>query len=135
MTLSPLVAIHMSAALTALAIGPVAIWARRARQQRPRLHRGFGYAWVALIVATAVTALFIRSHTLPNIAGYTPVHLLIPLTLAGLFFAFQRLLKGDIVRHRRIMQIVYFGGCIGAGLFTLLPNRYLGQWLLGSWPA
>ena len=36
------------------------------------------------MLATALSALFIRSQTLPNMAGYTPFHLLVPLTLLGL---------------------------------------------------
>ena len=45
------------APLVALVTGPVALWARRARTQRPRLHRAFGYAWVTLMLATAISAL------------------------------------------------------------------------------
>src|SRR5437868_13369692 len=78
MQLTPLIAVHMSAAIGALATGPVALWARRGRAQRPRLHRAFGYAWVTLMIITAVSALFIRDWKLPNMAGYTPVHLLVP---------------------------------------------------------
>jgi uncharacterized membrane protein len=127
MDMSPVIAIHLSAALGALAIGPVALWARRGRVQRPRLHRAFGYAWVTLMVAAALSAIFIRDHRLPNIAGYTPIHLLVPLTLGALTASFWCLAKGDIARHRMLMQHVYVGGCLVAGAFTLLPGRYLGQ--------
>jgi len=54
MQLTPIIAIHLSAALGALVLGPVALWARRghsqriATTQRPRLHRAAGYAWVTL---------------------------------------------------------------------------------------
>lgn len=61
MTLSPIIAIHMTAALTALILGPVAIWARRGALQHPRLHRAFGYAWVSAMVTTALSAIFISS--------------------------------------------------------------------------
>ena len=40
------------------------------------------------MVCTALSALFIRYFKLPNLAGFTPIHLLIPLTLVGLFSAF-----------------------------------------------
>ena len=90
MQLTPTIAIHMSAALGALALGPVALWARKGAKQRPMIHRAFGYAWVTLMVITAVSALFIRDFKLPNIAGYTPIHLLVPYTLFGLFGAFYR---------------------------------------------
>lgn len=133
MPMSPVIAIHLSAALGALALGPVALWARRGPQnrantsQRPRLHRAAGYAWVTLMLMTAVSAIFIRDFTLPNIAGYTPIHILVPVVFGSLFMAFRALFRRDINRHRAWMQSLYFSACVGAGVFTLLPTRYLGQ--------
>ena len=98
MQMTPLIAIHLSAALAAVALGPLALWARKGRTQRPRLHRAFGYAWVTLMLATAVTAIFIRDYRLPNIAGYTPIHLLVPITLVSLGFAFWFLVQGNVER-------------------------------------
>jgi len=133
MQLTPLIAIHMSAALAAIATGPVALWARKGRAQHPRLHRAFGYAWVTLMIVTAATAVFISGNDLPHIAGLGPVHLLIPVSIGMLFFAFRFLARGDIAGHRKMMQRLYFGACIVAGAFTLLPNRYLGHVVLGQW--
>ena len=104
MQLTPVIAIHMTAALGALVTGPIALWARKGAAQRPRLHRAFGYAWVTLMLATAISALFIRDFSLPNLAGYTPIHLLVPVTLFGLFGAFWFLAKKNIVGHRKTMQ-------------------------------
>lgn len=131
MQLTPLIAVHMSAAIGAVAIGPVALWARKGRTQRPMLHRAFGYAWVTLMLVTALSAIFIRDFALPNVAGYTPIHLLIPFTLFSLFGAFRYLLHKNIAGHRRTMQGLYVGACIVAGAFTLLPGRYLGQFIWG----
>jgi uncharacterized membrane protein len=137
--LTPVIAIHLSAALGALVLGPFALWTRRghlsgqARQARPRLHRAAGYAWVTLMLATAVTAVFIRDFKLPNIAGYTPIHILVPVVLGSLFMAFRALLRGDVARHRSWMVRLYFSACIVAGAFTLLPSRYLGQLVWGQW--
>jgi len=133
MQLTPTIAVHMTAALGALVVGPIALWARRGSTQRPRLHRAFGYAWVTLMVVAATSALFIRDFRLPNIGGYTPIHLLIPVTFASLFFAFLYLVRKDIARHRKTMQGLYFGACVTAGAFTLLPGRYLGQLVWGQW--
>jgi len=127
------IAIHMSAAILAVAIGPVALWARKGATQRPRLHRAFGYAWVTLMLLAAVSAIFIRDYRLPNIAGFTPIHLLIPVTLGTLFAAFWFLLRGNINGHRKSMQRLYIGACLVAGAFTLLPGRYLGQLVWGQW--
>lgn len=132
MDLTPTIAVHMTAALGALATGPVALWARRAGQQRPVLHRAFGYAWVTFMLVTALSAVFIRDHALPNIGGYTPIHLLVPVTLASLAAAFHQLAKGNVRGHRLVMQNLYLGACIVAGAFTLLPNRMLGRLVWGS---
>lgn len=133
MEMTPLIAVHMSAALGALALGPIALLARRGTRPRPRLHRAFGYAWVTLMVAAALTAIFIRDFRLPNIAGYTPIHVLVPVTLGSLFVAFYRLAHRDIAGHRRWMQGLYVGACVVAGGFTLLPGRYLGELVLRQW--
>lgn len=42
MQFTPLIAVHMTAALGAVALGPVALWARKGTTQRPKLHRAFG---------------------------------------------------------------------------------------------
>lgn len=133
MTMTPAIAIHLAAVLAALVLGPVAIWARRGTSIRPMLHRAAGYAWVTLMLVTAISALFIRDFALPNVAGYTPIHLLVPLTLFGLFGAFRFLLRGHVVGHRKAMQWLYWQACVVAGVFTLLPGRYLGQLVWGQW--
>ena len=133
MQMTPVIAVHLTAALGALVTGPIALWARKGRATHPKLHRAFGYAWVTLMVITAVSAIFIRDFRLPNIAGYTPIHLLVPVVLFGLFGAFWFLAKGNINAHRKVMTRLYIGACIVAGSFTLLPNRFLGQLVLGQW--
>lgn len=132
MTLTPTIAIHLTAALGALVLGPWVLWARLGRLQRPRLHRTLGMTWVALMLVTALSAIFIRDFGLPNIAGYTPIHILVPVSLITLFVAFSQLYRGNIRSHRIAMVTLYFGACVTAGVFTLLPNRLLGGWLWGS---
>ena len=133
MDLTPLIAVHMTAALAAVAIGPLALWARRGAYPRPGLHRAFGYAWVTLILLTAVSALFIRDFRLPNVNGYTPIHLLVPVVLVCLFGAFWFLARGNVRGHRKTMQFRYVGACLVTAAFTLLPGRYLGNLVWGQW--
>ena len=130
---NPIIAIHMTAALLALATGPVALWARKGREQRPRLHRAFGYAWVTLMLIMVVSAIFIKAAVGPSWNGFGVIHLLIPAVMFGLFTAFRYSLKGNIAGHRRSMQGLYIGACIGAGVFTLLPGRYLGNLVFHHW--
>jgi uncharacterized membrane protein len=127
MQLTPVIAVHMTAAIGAIVTGPVALWARKGGQQRPRLHRAFGYAWVTLMIVTAVSAVFIRDWKMPNIAGYTPIHILVPVVILMLAASFRFLVLGNIARHRRVMQYLYFSACVVAGLFTLAPGRLIGH--------
>lgn len=133
MPLTHAMVIHLLAALAALALGPLALWARRGAVQRPRLHRAAGYAWVTLMLVAALSSVFIRDTMMPNIAGFSPIHLFVPVVLFGLFGAFWYLARRNFAGHRATMQGLYFGGCIGAGLFALAPGRYLGNLLWGQW--
>lgn len=135
MQLTPIIAVHMTAALTALVLGPVVIWTRLGRYVRPWLHRGLGYAWVTMMVATAISAVFIRDDQLPNVYGYTWIHLLVPISLISLFRAFRFLAKKDILAHKKTMLGLYIGACVVAGAFTLLPSRYLGHLVWHDWLA
>jgi uncharacterized membrane protein len=129
-SLAPQVIVHLFAALGALVLGPFALWARLSGKQRPKLHRAFGYAWVTLMLITALSALFIHSH-FPQWWRFSWIHLFVPSTLIGVFVAFRYLLKGNIQGHRKAMLSLYFGACLGAGVFTLLPGRFLGQLIWG----
>lgn len=133
MELTPIIAIHMSSAIGALVIGPVVLWSRLGQRPRPWLHRALGYAWTTLMVVTATSAVFIRDFNLPNIKGYTPIHLLIFITFASLLIAFRALAKRDLSMHRKTMQSLYLSACVVAGGFTLVPSRYLGQLIWHEW--
>jgi uncharacterized membrane protein len=129
MSMTPLIAVHMTAAISATVIGPFAMWARLGMTKRPKLHRAFGYAWVTMMIVTAVSAIFIRSNIGLNWMGFSPIHLLIPTALIMLFFAFHYLVQRNIRRHRKFMINLYIGACLVAGFFTLMPGRYLGDLL------
>ncbi len=129
MELTPTIAVHATAATLATVVGPFALWARLSGRQRPSVHRIAGYVFVVAMVVAAVSAIFIRDFRLPNIAGYTPIHLLIPFTLFGLVGSFWHLRHRRIEHHRRIMVQMYVGACLAAGAFTLLPSRMIGGWL------
>lgn len=133
MQMTPLIAVHAGAAIAAILVGPVALFARRrgADGPRPRLHRIAGYVWVSLMVVAAATALFIRDFRLPNIAGYTPIHLLIPVVFGSLILAFRALARKRIRTHRVTMISLYVSACLITGALTLLPGRYFGNLIFG----
>jgi uncharacterized membrane protein len=124
-SLSPVVIMHITFALGALAVGPAALLARKGT----RLHRASGYAWVTLMLGTALSAFFIRRHTGLNFAGFTPIHLLIVVAIGGLASAMWHIAHRNIQAHRRAMWGTYVSACLVAGAFTLLPGRYFGDLL------
>lgn len=132
-TLTPVIAIHLTSALAGLALGPVALWARKGATVRPKLHRAFGYAWVTVMLSAAISAMFIRDYRNPNILGYTFIHLFVALTIWSLTTSFYHLAKGNIVAHRKAMQGLYFGGCVAAGVVALLPGRFMGNLVWHQW--
>jgi uncharacterized membrane protein len=125
LTDQPLVLVHLVTASGALLLGLFLLMRRKGTIN----HRVLGWTWVALMAATVVTAAFIRDFKLPNIAGYTPIHLLVivvpVLLVLGIVFA----RRGSARAHARTMKGLYLGACVTAGLFTLLPGRFLGQLL------
>jgi uncharacterized membrane protein len=124
-SLSPAIQAHLALASTALVLGPLVLWRRKGTAGHKRL----GYLWVLVMLGAAASSLFIRDFRLPNLAGYTPIHLLSLLTFAGIAGAMAAVLSGRIALHQRAMRQVYMGACVGAGLFALLPGRYLGDLL------
>jgi len=133
MQMTPTIAVHMTAAIAAVLIGPVVLWARLGQHIRPWLHRALGYAWCTLMLIAAISAVFIRDFNLPNVWGYTPIHLLVPVTFLSLFVAFRALAQRQFTVHRKTMQWLYISACLVAGAFTLLPSRYLGSLIWGQW--
>jgi len=127
----PAVTIHVTLALGALVLGPLALGLRKGS----RAHRVAGYAWVALMLGAALSSVFIRDFELPNIAGYTPIHIVTLLTFAGIGIALYYIFKRNIRAHRIAMWTTYINGCIVAGALALLPGRTLGQLVWHQWLA
>ena len=128
-SLSPFVVVHIWFAASALLLGPFVLAARKGT----RLHRATGYGWVTLMLGAALTSIFIRDFRLPNIAGYTPIHLVTLATFAGIGMGVWHIAHRNVRRHRISMWATYISGCIVAGGFTLLPNRYMGQLVWRHW--
>jgi uncharacterized membrane protein len=122
--LSPAIVIHLVLAVAALLLGPFALLARKGS----RLHRGFGYAWVTLMLGAAASSVFIRDFGLPNLAGYTPIHILTVVTFFFIARGLWLVARRRIAQHRVTMWAVYLG-CVSAGAFALLPSRFLGDWV------
>ena len=53
MQMSPVIAVHMTASLIALVIGPIAMLASLCQTKRPWIHRAIGYGWVSMMIVSA----------------------------------------------------------------------------------
>ena len=121
----PLVFFHLVTAFAALLLGSVILIRRKGNSS----HRALGWIWVALMGSTALATAFIRDYQLPNIAGFTPIHAFTVLVAVGLPRGIWHIRHGNLAGHRRQMKGLFIGGCVLAGVFTLLPGRFLGSLL------
>jgi uncharacterized membrane protein len=120
---SPAIILHVATVVPAALIGTYLIFVSR---KGAPWHRVLGYVYLVLISITAVTTLWIHS-LMPKgpFFGFSPVHLLIPLTLFGVYGALRSARAHKIARHRAAMLGVYFGGIMIAGALTFLPGRIM----------
>lgn len=125
----PLIAVHLVAALLALLVGAVVM----VRRKGTFSHKTLGWMFVTLMGSTALASAFIRDYHFPNIAGYTPIHFFTAFTAIYLPIGVWRIRHGNVAGHRGVMRGLFFGGCVVAGIFTLMPGRFLGDLLWKQW--
>ena len=121
----PLVFFHLLTAFAALLIGTLVMLRRKGTAS----HRAWGWAWVGLMGSTAIASAFIRDYQLPNIAGFTPIHAFTVMVAVNVPRGVWYIRQGNVQAHRKTMRSIFIGGCIVAGVFTLLPGRFLGRLL------
>ncbi|MES2958754.1 MAG: DUF2306 domain-containing protein [Pseudomonadota bacterium] len=121
----PLVFFHLLTALAALIVGAFVL----AQRKGTASHKALGWTWVVLMGSTALASAFIRDYGMPNIAGITPIHAFTLLTAVNLPLGIWHIRQGNVTAHRKSMRGLYIGACVLAGIFTLLPGRFLGNLL------
>jgi uncharacterized membrane protein len=92
------------------------------------LHRTLGWSWVVFMLATAVSALFIRPPPgMPSLVGFSPLHLFSALTLIQAPLGVWAARRHDVKRHASLMTGLAIGGLGVAGLFAFVPGRLMWQ--------
>lgn len=117
---------HAVMAIAALGLGAVQLLGPKGTMA----HRVIGYAWVVLLSGAALTGLFI--HGIRLVGPFSPLHLLIPLTLAGIWAAVRAARRGDIALHKKIMLQLFVLALVVTGAFTLLPGRAMHAVVFGQ---
>jgi uncharacterized membrane protein len=125
----PLVFFHLVTAFSALLIGIVVMLRRKGSFD----HRLLGWTWVALMASTAIASAFIRDYKAPNLFGITPIHAFTLLVAVMLPRGIWYIRHGNVIGHRKTMRGLFTGACVIAGVFTLLPSRFLGRVLWHQW--
>lgn len=119
--------IHLCTCLPAIPLGAYVLW----RKKGDMLHRQLGKLWAGLMLATALTSLFIgRPGAGIAGSGFSFIHIFSIIVLVSIPLGIWRIRTGDVAGHYRSMQGVYIGLVI-AGLFTFVPGRIFGALAFG----
>jgi uncharacterized membrane protein len=122
----PVISAHALAAIAAMTLGLVQL----AMAKGTALHRGLGYAWVALMALVAVSSFWI--HEFRWAGPFSAIHLLSLLTLGVLVYAIQAARTGRVRAHRASMIQLYVLALVLTGAFTLVPGRTMHAVLFGG---
>ncbi len=115
------VLLHLVAAVTALLVGAVVLFRRKGTVH----HRWLGRFWVFLMLYVAVGSFWIQGRDRLSL-----IHALSVVVIVSIPSAIWAIRCGKVRAHRISMLSSYAGLC-GAGAFTLLPYRMLGQLFFG----
>jgi uncharacterized membrane protein len=119
-----LIWVHLTTILVATALTPVMLL----RMRGDRRHRTTGKVWIAAMMATAVTSLFIH---VSGPGRYSVIQLLSLWTLVQVPLIWWTASHHNVVRHRRAVRGMVIGALLVAGFFTFPFHRLLGTWLFG----
>lgn len=119
---TPVIAAHAAMAGAALLVGATVL----ARPKGTASHRALGWTWVVLMAAVASSSFAIRYN------GFSWIHGLSVYTLFALAFGVMHARRRNIKAHRLTMISIFVGALLITGLFTLLPQRLIGQAVWGA---
>lgn len=122
--LSPVIKIHLLAALAAIVLGAVLMSVRKGR----RFHRVAGWVWVSLVSVVAGSSIFI---TTLNHGHWSLLHLFTGWTLLILPLAVMWARRHNVARHRRAMMGLFYGGFAVNLLIAFIPGRALWMIMFG----
>lgn len=116
--------LHLAAAVSALLVALLLL----SKAKGTVFHRTVGWAWVILMMTTALSSFFIRTL---NPGHLSWIHILSGwvafATPLGVFAARTRRIR----MHQRLMVGLVIGGLVIAGAFAFIPGRLLFQVFFG----
>ncbi|MBI1187776.1 MAG: DUF2306 domain-containing protein [Alphaproteobacteria bacterium] len=115
---SPMIQIHVYAAVAAFAIGCVILL----RRKGGGMHKTLGWAWVGAMAITALSSIFITGL---NGGFYSFVHLISGWVIVALPMGVFAIRNKRVMAHRAAMTGMFIGGLVIAGALTFLPGRLM----------
>jgi uncharacterized membrane protein len=122
---SAAIQVHAFAATVAIVLGAAILF----RPKGTQAHKALGRIWVGLMLIVATSAIFINEIRL--VGPFSPIHLFVLLTYAGLWQGIREIRRGNVAAHQATMKSVYLGALLLTGAFTLLPGRRMHDVLFG----
>lgn len=112
------VIIHTLCALAAFVLGVLMF----VRKKGTTSHKMIGRLFALLMASVALTAIFIRQI---NNGAFSFIHIFVVVTFFALFETFYYIRKGNIRRHKRAVQGMFFGALLIPGIFSFMPGRLM----------
>ena len=117
------VVIHVATVLPAIPLGGYLLLAPKGT----KMHKMLGKIWVALMLATATSAIFIQSS-----GSFSFIHLFIPMTFIASYKLVATARRGDMKGHKKEILSLYLGALTIPGIVAFaLPGRLMNVWLFG----
>lgn len=116
--------VHLATVIPAIPLGAYVLLRRKGGPG----HRLLGRIWLGLMVATAISTIFIRNV---NDGSFSFLHIFTVMTFIAVPQAIVSARRGRIEEHKRHIRNFYLGALLIAGLFSFLPGRTMWHWAFG----
>ncbi len=116
--------VHVAAVAVAVCLSVFMLAGRKGTSA----HRLAGRGWAAMLATICISSFWITDM---NEGHYSWIHLLSAGTLIGLAYAVWQVRRGNVRAHKYAMLSIMFGALAGAGAFTFVPGRLMGQVFFG----
>ena len=113
LTASLAIQIHVAAAILAMALGAIVLF----RPKGTPIHKLMGRLWAVLMLVVATSAIFINEIRL--VGPFSPIHLFVLLTYAGIGFGIWEIRHGRVQSPPATMKSNYLGALLLPGAFPL----------------
>lgn len=114
---------HVTTVIPCVPLGLYLLIARKGTA----MHKQLGKLWVALMVITATSTLFIHEGM-----ALSWIHIFVPVTYRAAWLIISSARKGDIKRHKAEIVSLFLGALMIPGVFAvILPGRLMNVMLFG----